>query len=605
LPPSRKYEEEDFMKKLVAISVLFAGLATAVFAQSGGWSNEWKIGFGASFQTDMFYTHHTSGKSEATQDTTPVTPSDFADDGTHTWSKESGKYSKGATHFFPNADPFEVGDNAVFVRLENSGENYAIRFNFGIKAASYNSEKKWAEGIKLWDILQGGTDAEDWGVKANVGIFSLGIGPWATEAAWVDANATWSSSSWLGGWASYNRYGVWRTEESKTTVGVSPTPDSWKTNTGFVHSNHFRTFNRWGNPFSVGIKLGDQFKFTLGYNFDPFDYIWGQNPNGSREPDVKANNRSSINGAFMFSGSPADAIAFDVFYAIVGVDLNNLSRTEDLPTNVAYGYKDPQGKWNNVLGAYVQVKGIENLFLSVGYTASFTVFEAGAYMSGDSDFTQSKAVNYNAPIFSGIDLRLGYSGIDKIGLKFNNNFSFAGVNGDDVPKDTTSPLLDRGYKDKINLLFNEDPAYARANGDGLTQSWFHWTSRLEVGMNFIDGVPLQLSIGNLLGVTTNKLDRTRVVSNPGDPVTLTQKTEGTRTVTNNVFQVGFGARYGMGGVTLGVGLELRLTSDLVDDDKTVTNTSSLGGTPQVIKTTEKSNTDKVEFGIPILFSLSF
>jgi len=568
------------MKKLVAISVLFAGLATAVFAQSGGWSNAWTFGLTAKYNTDVFYAAAQSGKSEAIRTTTP----DAIDlDGTV--SKEWGKYSKGVAHFFPETsrqnELFDVADNQLFVRLENSGENYAIRFNFGLNAQSWNGDKLWARDFTFMDLLSGGNGSDDWGVKANVGIFSLGIGPWATEAAFVDTNATWGSS-WLG-WGSYNRYGVWTLKR------------------GWIHSNHFRTLNQWGNPFSVGMKLGDSFKFTLGYSFNWDDRVIG-NP--------KTDNRSSMNGAFMFSGSPVDAFAFDLFYAITGMDNNTLSRTDSLPANVQFGYKDPSGSWNNLIGAYVQIKAIENLFLSLGYTVNFNAFEAGAFICSDADFTQSKKVTYNSPIYSGIDLRLGFNGIDKVGIKFNNNISFAGVKGDKLAKDpegeaTYGAAHGYVYKDTINLLFNEDFKDARVYGDGLSQDYFHWDSRLEVALSFIDGVPLQLSIGNRLQVLTNKIDKTEVISPVSAPVATTEKTVGTNTTTTNELKVGVGAKYGMGGVTLGLGLVLKVSSTLVDDERSFTFTSSAGGTPTVNKRTFKSNDDKVEFGVPLTFSLSF
>jgi len=566
------------MKKLVAISVLFTGLATAVSAQDGGWSNAWKVGLQATFSTDMFYAASWSGKSEATQDTTPVTPYSFASDGTNTWSREFGKYSKGSVQFFPHSDPFTLQDHRVMVTLRNTGENYDINLNMAV-------DNVWANETTVMSVINGGM-LDDWGVRATAGIFNFGIGPWSADTEGkVDANAEWSNS-WLGGWNTFNRFGVQRINLSNTQAN-------------YIHSNNFRTQNEWGNPLIAGIRLGDDFKFALGYKINPRWSIWN--------PGTQTDNRSSINGTFMFSGSPVDILSFDLFYSIVGKDDNTLSRTDGLPTTggtVAWGYKDTGiASWNNIIGAYVQVKAIENLSLSVGYTVNFVAYEAGAFMCGDGDYTQSKAVTYNAPIYSGIDLRLGYYGIDKIGLKFNNNLSFAGVNGDKVAKDT-SPLHDRVYKDKINLLFDESFANAREDGDGRTQGWFQWKSSLEASLGFIDGVGLQVSIGERLGVYNNNLDRTET-DELSSSVTRTLKSEETKTTTFNTFQIGAGAKYGMGGVTLGVGLELRFISKLQEEDCKYTTTLSTGGEPVVVKKTYKSNEDKVEFGIPITFKLSF
>jgi len=585
------------MKKLVAISVLFAGLATAVFAQSGGWSNEWKVGLTARFITDVFYTQHASGKEEQTQDTTPVTAGPdaafstawgipiggFYNDGTQTWSKEYGKYNKGVTHYFSNQRKLEEGNDYRFIlSLRNTGENYDMNFNI--------SMDDWGGGMTFWKFISEGKMLEDWGIKGSAGIFSAGIGPWATEAAWVDTNADWASSSWLG-LGTANRFGVYRYADPSTD-GASG---------GQVHSNHFRTQSNWANPFAVGMALGDSFKFTLGYTVAN----WNPDIGGGKD------SKSSINGTFMFSGSPADAIAFDLFYSIKGKDADTLARPGATPGTPAFGYNNPATSWSNIIGAYVQVKGIENLSLAVGYTVSFYAYEAGGFLCNDGDFTQSKAVTYNAPIYSGIDLRIGFTGIDKVGIKFNNNLSFAGVNGDKVAKDTTTGSLhEYAYKDKINLLLDENGdggnvfKVDRNAGDGLTQNWFHWTSTLNTSLGFIDGVGLHVGISNRLGVATDKLDRTDIKDPSASPV-LSKREERTTTNTSNELRVAGGVTYGVGNVQLRLGLFLKLTSILKDEEKTVTYTSSAGGTPIVVKTTYKKNNDTVTFGIPVTFQVSF
>jgi len=566
------------MKKLVAISVLFAGLATAVFAQSGGWSNEWKLGLSARFNTDMFITTHASGKSEATQDTTPVTPSSFADDGTNTWSKESGKYDKGRTHFFPNSSTLTLPDSRVFLSLANSGENYDIYFT--VTTDNWTKENG-GKGASLMQFLSG-IPEEDWGIRATPGIFSMTIGGKYAPEGRVNGNAFWGS--YLG----YNQtypFGVYRYDTSKGSNGIN------------YHSNRFGNLDQWGNPFSVGMTLGDDFKFVLGYRINP---NWG---NWAAAND----NKSTINGSFLFSGSPGGVIDFDLFYAIRGTDKENFSRPGS-PSDSHFGYNDPQGSWQNILGAYIGIKGIENLVLSVGYTASFNVYEVGGYLCSDADFTQSKPVTYNAPIYSGIDLRLGYSGIEKIGLKFNNNVSFAGVNGDKVAEDTsaTRDLHQFVYKEKINLLLNEKTVLAATDknaGDGLTQNWFHWQSMLQAKLGFIDGVDLEVGFMNGLGVLTEKLNKSE--NTPLLAPTDTVKSERTTTTTKNEFRATVGATYGVGNATVGVALFLQLNSTLINEEKTVTTSPFAGGTPVVVKTTLKSNDDVVKFGIPIYFRVSF
>jgi len=238
------------------------------------------------------------------------------------------------------------------------------------------------------------------------------------------------------------------------------------------------------------------------------------------------------------------------------------------------------------------------------------VYETAGYLCSDGDFTQSKSVTYNAPIYSGIDLRLGYSGIDKVGLKFNNNFSFAGVNGDKVEEDTsaTSVLHTYVYKEKINLLLDEKEVLkptGKNAGDGLTQGWFHWHSVLNADLNFFDGIGLDVGFMNDLDVTTNKLDKSVTKPVTGTTILRTDRTESNNTVTNNIFRAAVGVKYPVGNVSLKIALYLILDSTLIEEEKSITTTRSDGGTPQVVKTTQKKNDDVLKFGIPITFSVSF
>jgi len=582
------------MKKLVAISVLFAGLATAVFAQSGGWSNEWKVGLSAMFITDMFYAAKVTGKTEETQETT-ITPPIWGltkTDGTTT--KEIGKYDKGVTSFFPNSRSLPGkpgGDYRLMLSLENSGENYSMWANIAMDDSPgepWNVNKKWLnkDDFSVWKFFSEGRLLDDFGFHGTAGIFAADVGSKSAPGGWVDTNATWGS--WIA-WSELNRFGIWRyikrNGDSGSVGGVN------------YHSDNFRSQNQWGNVFAVSITPVDNFRFALGYRFDAFDSWW--NPNDI-DTGAKTDSRSNINGTFMLSGRPADVITFDVFYSVIGQDGNTFSRPAD-----KFGYNDPEGKgWSNLIGAYVGINGIENLALSVGYTVHFNAYEGGGFLCDDGDYAQSKAVTYNSPIYSGIDLRLGYSGIDKIGLKFNNNLSFAGVKGDKVGTDANRNHV---YKDTINLLLNENFNDARTIGEGLSQDWLHWQSVLQANLGFIDGVGLEVTLGNNLGVLTEKIDKTVPDVSVVAPNSSTDKTDSTSTKTNNEFRATVGATYGVGNVKLGIALFLSWVNDTTVSEGTYTNiyTTPAGTTTTVFKRTFKDSKDTVKFGIPIYFKVSF
>jgi hypothetical protein len=548
------------MKKLVAISVLFVCLAMAAFAQDGGWSNPWKVSLKANFTTNMFYAASASGTDKQTQETSPT---GTADDQTKTFETAYGKNSKGVAHFFPNSvtagDMYYVAgdatDRSLLLGLRNTGENYDIYIDLALA--------NWHNGFKVMDLINGGT-GEDWGIKGNAGIFNLGIGPWAVEASWVDGVAQWGS---LLAHTSYNRFGVWTTEGNATGL--------------FWQYNHFRTFGEWGTPVAVGIALGDNYKFNLGYKVTNRNWSnW--NPTIGEPTD----SMSSVNGVFMFSGSPADMITFDLFYAIKGSDTNTLYRPLP-PTDGSGGLGQPDAKWMNHIGAYVQVKGIENLALSVGYSVFFNAWETGSYLAeGDWNVKNSSPVTYNAPVFHGVDLRLGYDGIDKIGLKWLNNFSFAGVKGTKFDKDN---------HDKVTLAFGE----SKTLDEGYTQEWFHWNSSLYANLGFIDGVGLQVALGNQLGVVTDKQDTTVPVA------TTTTVTDSKDTNTRNEFRAVVSAKYGVGNVTLGIGLALGVVTTNKEFEKTVTTKNTAAGTETKVKNTQSKTDNVVKFGIPVTFNVSF
>jgi hypothetical protein len=576
------------MKKLVAISVLFVGLAMAVSAQSGGWSNEWKFGLSATFITDMFFAGSASGKSDTTQTTTPSTytgetaehkalvdaAAKLADDQATT-STEWGKHDKGMTAFFPNTRylPDDVGgDNRLTLTIENSGENY----NFWVDIAYDNWTKEINNGLTVGNFLLNGEPKTDWNFSGNAGIFDIHLGTKSGYGGWVDTCATWGS--WIA-WNQLCRFGVAR--------GFSKDD--------YVHSDNFRTWNQWGAVFATGIKLGDNFKLGLGYRLNPAwsDYV-------AFSAYGTGDSKSSINAAFMLSGRPVDMITFDLFYAVIGHDADTFSRPVD---NLGYNKPVTGGDWKatdywrNTAGVYVGVNGIENLAINFGYTANFNVYDTGSFVYDNGDLTKSDPVTYVAPIYSGIDLRLGFSGIDRIGLKFNNNVSLAGVQGENIKADV--------YQKTINLDLSEKSIAPV----GVATDWFFWQSVLQAQLGFIEGVGLEFTLANKLGVTTTNTDRYFTETDEAISGYLLKKTE-TSTDKNiqNEFRAVLGAKYGEGNVSLGIALFLSWTNtSRAYEGKTTVSTTYPGTTitDSVVEQTIKTSSDVVKFGIPITVSVSF
>jgi hypothetical protein len=279
----------------------------------------------------------------------------------------------------------------------------------------------------------------------------------------------------------------------------------------------------------------------------------------------------------MLNGRLTDAIAFDLFYAVKGQDDDTYSR----PIPAAPGDEGPKASWGNIIGAFVGINAIENLGLSIGYTANFNAYEAGSYREADPTGTadtnpvKTQPVTYTAPFYSGIDIRLSYSGIDKIGLTFNNNISLAGVKGNKIE----AAVYNKEY---LYGFGEQDPL-----GEGQSEDWFHWNSELKVSLSLVENLGLTLHLGNQLGMTTSVDDQ------PAIGTTAASKT--TRTITDNEFRVSLFADYGIGAANIGIGLFLSINSSAVDFERTGSSST----------TTFKGSTDVTTFGIPVMFKVAF
>jgi len=313
---------------------------------------------------------------------------------------------------------------------------------------------------------------------------------------------------------------------------------------------------------AIGIGLGDSFKLGLGYRFDPY-YYGGNSADAGNDPTAS---KSAINASLLFSGSPVDALTFDLFYAIKGQDNNSFAR----PTYPSYD------TWGNILGAYVGINGIDNIGLSFGFTFNFDVAETAAWDAKGED-----AVTATLPAYSGVDIRFSFSGIDKIGLTFNNNVSFAGVTGKGDGKVPDSKRKEVVVGVLGNELFN-----------GQTDSWFHWNTELKFSFAFIEDVGLTLHLANQLGVksyahTTAYIDNSTAKG----------------TYTDNEFRVSFMAQTGAGSFTIASGLFFSLASKAIDYESKFETT--VGGTNTSRTSTLKGNVDTITFGIPIMVQVQF
>jgi hypothetical protein len=272
---------------------------------------------------------------------------------------------------------------------------------------------------------------------------------------------------------------------------------------------------------------------------------------GKNEPFA---NYSGINGAFMFSGQDIAALVnFDVFSGIQGRDPDTQSR----PDLVAVT------SWENILGLYGGLNLLnDTLGISLGYTANFNMYENWAYYEDPAapDPKKSEPGSISAPIYSGVNLHVNFTGVNDLNVAFNNNISFAGARGDIAQAD---------IKDKIKYGLDDKPIYK-----DLSQSWFVLHTSLSAKYQFSDPLALTLQLANVLAIDEKK----------------NTASSATDTATTDELRIVLTTEYSMGSVTFGTGLSFGMIGK--------TNKQKAGNT-----TTMKGNI--VQFGIPLVFQVAF
>jgi len=369
---------------------------------------------------------------------------------------------------------------------------------------------------------------------------------------------------------------------------------------GYVQSNNISVVNflnsPWDAVYAVGATFGGNFRLALGSTLYRETPSWASGKhavimNGFDDNDnlqVGSNNAvaslSRVRGAFMLSGRDLGPLAFDLFYGVNGGDNNTAIRHIIDPTDPTTLL--PSGRWENLIGAYIGLNLVENLGLSVGYTANFIKFETAQVNKEFAD--TSKKPNYVAqeietPIWSGVDIKVTFNGIDKMGITFNNNFSFASAAGAEVKNPGDTVVLGLDYDP---LYVGGEAATGKTNTN--TQNWFAWTGVLGVSYSLTDNLSVTLGVLDMLGVTSTEEDISYTSGSSNK----------TRTLTTNELRGAISASYGVGNVNFGLGLVLQMNSTTKEtEDKS-------SGSGYSLTETFKGSTNTVKFSVPIFFKVS-
>jgi len=542
------------MKKIIAFSVLLALLSFAVFAQD---DSGWKIGFTGQLSRDFFSASKASGEWESTRTSNPA---NTTTDGTSTG--KLGEFIKGSSHMWTwtSPNPWDHDtcrpDNRLIVSLSNSGEHYSVYIDAKLDN-SWAGMMPWgAPTFTFMDLLSGG--AADWSFSGDTGAIE---GP-------VVFDGKVGTGRYGGFVPAYEFWNDWIQSGDNNFFGVQK-KGAW------IISDNISNANINGSPgdavYAVGATFGGNIRLALGSTLDNFQ-------RGTNNPYASS---SDVQAAFMLSGRNLGPITFDVFYAIDGGDKNTVMRGT--------------GVWENLLGAYIGLGIVDNLGLSIGYTANFTKVETAEEQDPDPAVTTRKLVAYETdyPIWSGVDIKINFTGIEKLGITFNNNVSFASATGENQ-RDKAGDKKVMGLDGHI-LEGGKTTLYGGAtnytNYKTNTQNWFAYNAVLGVNYSLTDNLSVTFALLNLLGVYTVESD---VDEFDGATTTTTMKS----TTTSDELRAAISASYSAGNVTFGLGFVLGLHTESTEFEGEIKTTGGGG------KATYKDSQSVVKFGIPIFFKVS-
>jgi len=543
------------MKKIIAFSVLLALLSFAVFAQD---DSGWKVGFTGQLSRDFFSASKGSGEWERTDTTTPA---DATNDGKYTG--KVGDFIKGSSHMWTwtSANPWDHDtcrpDNRLIVSLSNNGEHYSVYIDAKL-------DNGWASlgGPTFMSLLNGG--AADWSFSGDTGAIE---GP-------VVFDGKVGTGRYGGFVPAYEFWNDWIQSGDNNFFGVQK-KDAWIISDNISNANI--NGSPWDAVYAVGATFGGNIRLALGSTLDNFQ-------RGTNNPYASS---SDVQAAFMLSGRDLGPLTFDVFYAINGGDNNTVLRGT--------------GKWENLLGAYIGLGIVDNLGLSIGYTANFTKVETAEAQDPDPKVTTRSIVSYESeyPIWSGVDIKINFTGIEKLGITFNNNVSFASVTGAGGQnfKDTRIYGLDGTVLEggKITTDLGVGGFTSTQDIKTNTQNWFAYNAVLGVNYSLTDNLSVTFALMNLLGVYTTEYEDSTTTTAPGS--TASSKTSKITTTTDEL-RAAISASYSAGNVSFGLGFVLGLHTDSVE--ASIENKSGTTGD----KKEGKSSLSVVKFGIPIFFKVS-
>lgn len=185
-----------------------------------------------------------------------------------------------------------------------------------------------------------------------------------------------------------------------------------------------------------------------------------------------------MNGAVRLSGeSIADWVTFDLIYRFKGGDPNILNTFDAINNPGGVIQPDGLGIIGHTFGAYANILGIRNLGIGVGYSGYVKVFE-------DDNDSATHTISRRGPFFNGFDLRLQYTGIDRLVITSASNFSFGRIQ-----RSKEEPIV------AIGVLGSPLPL-------GTSQQWVGLYNALGADFQLNDNLTLSFQMGHRYGIIT-------------------------------------------------------------------------------------------------------
>jgi hypothetical protein len=292
------------------------------------------------------------------------------------------------------------GSYSGYIRFRGDGfiqPNGYSGINFFNNAGDNNGGGVTATALLLRDI-------DEYALTGKLGIFSAYFGNGANRGK---VNRFTGLSNFLDG-SKIDNYGLMKPKAADPAKGLS---------LDVYDVNNFRL----GAPNNKVTYLSgtvDLKPITVGIAGSVFEHSPTSGASWSRG-----------NAALRVSGADiADLLTFDVLYKVNAA-----------PVEGSGSY----GKLDNDFGVYanIAIPGLDSLGLGIGYSGYVQL--------------QEEVVN---PLFSGVDLRAKFTGIDDLTISLNNNISFAGAKGTDSSTQTNKSALGsallKDVKESFFALYN-------------------------------------------------------------------------------------------------------------------------------------------------------